>query len=175
MSGNRKKDFEEDLKYGRFAEYEIAKFLREKGWTVSFADEYGFFDEDKDYGGPKITFIPTYLSITSIEESETSFITLVAPDIYTKKEKKSFFIEIKRRERFSTFRGDEVLYLNSELFWQYYELNLSFWNVLLFVYIGDEYYHEVYSCSIQKMAENIQFRGKGFLGFNKNIFKREKI
>ena len=171
------KDWEENYAYGRYAEIEIAKFFQERGWRVSFAEDYGFFLEDKERGGPRISYPPTYQSYSCSDEVETSFITIVAPDLHITKQNtgEKRFVEVKRREKFSKFNSDEVIYLDANLFYDYCELNYSFGNVYFFLYVdGSNGQEEIYTSHIGYMQQNIQYKTKDFVSFNKKIFNRIK-
>lgn len=175
MKKKRGSNFDNDYAYGREAEIIIAEFLSSKGWNIKFAEDYGFFLEDKEFGGPRISYIPIYESPSTQEEIETSFITVVAPDLYAVKpdEKKSMFVEVKRRGSFSRFNDDKVIYLDTDLFYQYCEIDDTFGNVVFYLYIDVEerVKDQIYSSTIRHMRNNIQYETEDFVSFNKKIFK----
>lgn len=171
------KEFEEDLAYGKVAEVNIANFFLKKGYDVSYAEDYGVFLDE--FPGPRI-FI-TYPNNTINNADYLTGEYLIAPDLMITKGKIRGFIEVKRREIFSLFNGEEIFYLDERYWKDYCQLeffckNLNYGNSVIIYLCVDSFRNEnniVFHAPVSYLEKHIQYRERGkFVSFNLKDFKR---
>lgn len=173
-------NFNRKLKYGQFAEDRIAEFFTNKGYYVEYAEDYAIFPQEEENRGPRISVLDTsQISPSSpIELIEVSCTYLIAPDLRISKDRKIKYVEVKRREKLSLFKGEEIVYIKYYQWNDYVELvhYCKYFgygsDVLLYVFVDDYYGEEkIFYQQVEYLDENIQYARKNkYVAFNLKNF-----